>query len=389
MLRPPDYATAQALYAKHATALKRQRVGDLELLSYAYADWAMFRDDPVTRNFRGIVYHVPSGEVASLPFAKFFNVGEKPETTGLEIKGYGQVKHDGSMVQMSGHRGRLIVASRSSLDGYVNARASQLVTPELREFVLAHERWTFLFELEDADQPVVVPHQETRLVFLNARDKRTGEYLWDETPTGAPLPPPVERLPVPISWPMRLEPGSLERWLKEAERERIEGFVLWVKGYGPVKIKTPWYLKAHGIVTGYRPRDWVAAWAQGNLDDVAGVLGALGAINRLDRMRAFEESLNREVSARIGAALEALEIGSGDFKTIALTLRRVLGEGAVDALLFGVLMGLARSGAEVTPALVMAEFRRALADSPGKIKAIADSHGEQLRQLVNYATVIS
>lgn len=358
------YSRAIELAEMFPTVVKRQFVGDYELMDYWFADWAMFRDYPETREFRGITYDRRDGSIVSRPMHKFFNIGQVDETSNLEIEGWLSEKRDGSMVQATYHDGELFVASRSSMSGYVNEVATPLFTEGLKDYLAAHSDYTFLFELEDKNHSIVLKHSETKLVYLMARHKVSGEYEFDLWP------PEVDGVVY-----KHVYPESWDSFKEEAEENRMEGWVVWVNGYGPVKWKTPWYMESHGLVTEHTPKKWVQFWAKDDVDDVLALLRNLGHEERVEELENFASTLNAALFDTIGRAYELAE-GSETVKDCAISTQEIRDE-PFGPLVFSHIMKDARCSLPLrwdAPGL-MARVKESL--EGGKVADIAEAYYEK------------
>lgn len=293
---------------------------DLILFDYRYKDYKFFSDYPEARDMRGIIFS-RSGELVSLPFHAFYNVGETPDH--IEFTGSYSEKQDGSMAQVTWRNG-LVVASRSSLQGYV-AKTSP-ITAELEEYVSRQPGYTFLFELLDPEHTIVLKHEKLELVFLAARNKLTGEYTF-----------PAD-VPARLNKVHHLSPATWEEIQKQhlVDEGETEGVVLYTPT-GIFKSKTPWYTSVHRLVTNLQPKDYILAWAEDKLDDVMGrayktedVQACLAVVE--DFKRALKESVIR---------LSALAASLPTPKDVALAVDRT---NLVDALVFPELMVAYRGG---------------------------------------------
>jgi T4 RnlA family RNA ligase len=362
---------ADAIFARYPAVLKRQENDGLVLFDYHYADWGMFNECPEAREFRGIVFDVSTGMIASLPFHKFFNVNENEETKEerLIFRGSASIKQDGSMTQLSSHNGRLIVASRSSLTGYVNKEVQMYLQthPEIVEFVLQNPSHTFLFEYLDPQAPIVLRPTHKELVFLNARDKFTGVYefrrFFHEVPARVT---PVRELD-PTLWRDYFKP-----YLENVENE--EGFVLHLDNQGMYKVKTLWYVRSHKLVTEQSPKGYVQQWSEGTLDDSLSSLAILGHNNVAAEAQAVIVQVQELLKNRLNFLLESGVQQEMTAKEVAITLRQRVSH-PVDNLLFAELMSAFRAGKLHDIGEILNNVRLGLKESSGRIRTVLDSLG--------------
>ena len=266
---PPTLAEAE--HARHTyKSIRRHETGPFALYSYLYVDEGILTH----RNLRGVVFDTRTGEVASLPFHKFFNLNEQPFTAEDALDFHGRIteKEDGSMVQITWHAGEWLIGSRMSLRGYVTSTVTALLKEPRYQALLAYMRArpsvTFLFEVLDPHHTIVLSHKLLELVFLNARDKLTGAYEFDAH---------AESIPCRVTDFNELTPAS---WVDLKERLRLdenrEGVVLLLRSGELVKVKTIWYSDIHHLATTLSETSVVRAWADGSADDAASILRSNG-----------------------------------------------------------------------------------------------------------------
>lgn len=363
--------SAKELADKLPKVIKQQQIGDYLMLDYRYADWELFSNYPESREFRGIVYDVRNGDIVSRPFHKFFNLGEVPETTDIDLVGaMYAVKHDGSMAQVTYYDGAVFVASRSSMVGYVTQDVTPLIlsNSSLCELLKQKSDYTFLFEYEDAkmQSTIVIPHDVTRLVYLVARHKQTGVYCFDfikeVTTCGVEC----------VQYKVIESQEHLDSLMAEAEQDRLEGYVLWTKGAGPIKIKAKWYVQAHRLVSQYQPKSWVESWANDTLDDVLAMLGQLQQYRLKNEVVSFiYTAMLPTLSDRTRQVLDTMIVSCR--KDTAIWLKHNLSEdSAIDSLLFSAIMKLFGSPEGVTEGSVLESIKSTLKTSPPKVARLVD-----------------
>lgn len=359
---------AEAEYSRYQDVLKRLEHGNLVMFDYYYADWSMFQASPLTREFRGVIFDKVSGRVVSRPFHKFFNVNENPETQeeNLVFNGYVTEKIDGSMAQITSNNGELIIASRSSFTGYVNnAVTGYLRTqPELVEFIFANPSYTFLFEFLDPDAPIVLRPDKKELVYLNARDKFTGEYAFQKFYQAVPARSVVTQEVTPHQWENYYKPilGSIQDF---------EGYVLHLHGQGMYKAKTTWYVKSHRIITMYKPKNYLEIWSEGTLDDTISNLHILGHPKVAEEILAVTEAAKNLLSSRVKHLLGSGVHQGMTAKEVAVSLTKMQ-QIPTDKLCFSALMAAYRGGYLMDSARVLNELRTGLGKSSTRVRAVLE-----------------
>lgn len=304
---PPTYNQALDLIKKYEPFLKVQYYEKYMLVDYYINSWSMFRDDPLTENFRGIIYDTETGEIVSLPFKKFYNINENPSVDEMDLiktnmSGVITEKEDGSLVQITRHKGRTIVSSRSSMSleaGYVRPAVENLISrkyTKLEWLLNIHPNYTFMFEYLNPEIPIVIVHPEEKLIYLGARNKTTGETL---NTLG--------------SWYLKYYCNidtvktyslNLENWLKYKQElltdKTGEGYVVRLNNGTWFKAKKLWYINAHKIATEFNFKNVIFSWVSGTIDDDLSVLSyidpnggrALQAKNWIIKVEKFiEEAL--------------------------------------------------------------------------------------------------
>ena len=198
--------------------------------------------DEVTRQCRGLIMNIVTGEILARPFPKFFNYGEFlekgwPIPTEVPIV---TEKYDGSLGILYRLNGKSRVATRGS---FISDQALW-ATAWLNEYcgeLSFDSTLTYLFEIVYPANKIVVKYDFSGLVLLAAIDTAAG----------------VERKPVIVSLekPMlryrRQIPTTNLTALSKLDEPNSEGFVV----FFPVanvrmKIKFPEYVRLHKIVTG-------------------------------------------------------------------------------------------------------------------------------------------
>lgn len=341
---------ALELVKEYDGVFKTQYVGNFCLIDYFYKDRETFMDSPETREFRGIVFDVRDGSIASRPFHVFWNHGEVPETRDLRLSGMYAEKRDGSMAQISYHKGEFIIASRSSLSGYVHDSVSAYTSkylPGVLEYAQRHPEYTFLFEFEDRENPIVLMHERTQLVFLAARHKETGLYADFSGDLHMGMGALSDGS---VSYTRFDSEDEVDRVVSEYNQERKEGLILWVDGYGILKKKTPWYVESHGYVTTYRAWNWVHLYSQGLYDDVAAQLYSLGHKERVEEADEVVRKFSNLVSERVVTAYSNIQSTP---KETALLLQDLLAKDTLSKLVFSATLKACRESLPMSKIMSM------------------------------------
>lgn len=225
------------------------RDGDLASLKYNQHESPM--EDPIVRQCRGTVVHVPSGRILAHPYDKFWNHGEPLAddidwTTARVLE-----KLDGSLMILYWHEEGWHVASSGNPTAGGVVDASGTTFRDLfwrvwnaRGMRLPTDRTVcFMFELCTRANRIVVHHPKDRLVLHGARDMRTDAELSLDSlsPIAA-----EHGWEVVGSFPI----GTSAEALASAEAldpRDSEGFVVVDASFHRLKVKSPRYVLIHHI----------------------------------------------------------------------------------------------------------------------------------------------
>lgn len=228
---------------------------------------------PETIVTRGLIVH-EDGTIVALPFPKFFNANETPETQldALEGRSFeATVKMDGSLGIIYYGPGGWSVATRGSFTGEQAVWATAFLrkhhAARFDQQQLPRTGATYLVEIVYPENRVVLDYgRDEKLVLIGARwfDPKSGGLIHDflyET-----LRIHSEHFGLPV-----VEPAAnvLSDLLRDQETARgVEGWVLRFDDGLRVKVKTQQYLELHRAVFGLTPERIREAVADGLFDDL-------------------------------------------------------------------------------------------------------------------------
>lgn len=296
--------------------------GDLVL--YNYTDQCTYEKvwDEYTRQARGIIFEVETGECIARPFPKFFNLGEQPETRleNLPTSGYEiHEKLDGSLGILYYWDGKWNVATRGSFSSDQALYAQEKILPKYDLSCLA-TIVTYLVEIIYPENRIVLNYgSRESLVLLGAIDYSGREYPRDymvtiSLNTGMELSKPYS-----ISLLAAVELGK-------ALPGDLEGFVLhWPETGLRVKIKGEEYLRLHRIICGMSPLAfWEVMDSNGRVP-----LDYLQQIPEEFRPRweSIVQTLEEQYSALLGRALDDIRHlpSVTDFRAVGIYLKQDAG----------------------------------------------------------------
>ncbi len=222
-------------------------------LLFNYTEKAVFEGiwNAVEQAARGIIFDYQSGELVALPFQKFWNLEERPETSLVHLPDAPceiTAKLDGSLgILYWTLDGQPTIATRGSFTSEQAVWATQFFrrkAPRVRD-----EDATYLFEIIYPQNRVVLDYgKEENLYLIGAKDRISGFDYPHEWLQNA-----GDRLGFPV----------VERWQMERlvdllplarERKGIEGWVARFPDGFRVKLKTEEYLQLHRLISHLTPQ---------------------------------------------------------------------------------------------------------------------------------------
>jgi RNA ligase len=204
---------------------------------------------PLLLDCRGTVVNV-DGDVVAKPLAKFFNVGERPETRleRLAALGVPEVTHklDGSMCVLFPYDGGYRLATRGSFTSAQAVRATAIWDERYAATLAARldTSLTYVFELIAPNNRIVVRYDQEALTLIGLVVTESGQEL----PYAA-----VRRVARRLDLPTVDEEALTGDWqaLLQEQRANFEGFVLfWPAHNLRVKVKLAEYVRLHRIISG-------------------------------------------------------------------------------------------------------------------------------------------
>ena len=339
----PGIATLLAAVAEHGPDVAAYRaLGDIytaqhgDLLLFNYTPRAVFarRWNPVERVCRGLIVHVPTASLHALPFEKFFNLGETPDTT-LDALPAGPVeataKIDGSLGILYRAADGPAVATRGSFSG----DQARWATAHLRahyDLRTLPADVTLLFEIVYPANRVVLNYGDLEaLVLIGARRHDGADYAY------AALAELAARYGFPLA-PQTVIAGIHDLLPLIEQSTGIEGWVVRFPNGLRVKVKTADYLRLHHARFQLTPETVRTALLTGTWEPL--LLGlpeefhpeALALAAAIRRAVAAEEERLQALLAEIRAA-----VSDETRKAFALYIRaqHLADQGALFALLDG------------------------------------------------------
>ena len=233
---------------------------------------------PFANECRGVVYD-NNGDCISVPFHKFFNLGENERYQRHNVD-FGCVttvldKVDGSLITPVVINDQVFLKSKKSFESDVALEAQSILTCNIRHLckLLHAAGYTPIFELTSPKNRVVIDYgSASKLTLLAIRSYNTGLYITHRTVASIAADyqiacvkqyhEPVESLIDNIN-----------------DTSGIEGYVIRIlRGENTdfIKVKSEWYNKRHFVRTNLRIRDVADMVVDETTDDLKAQVSAAG-----------------------------------------------------------------------------------------------------------------
>lgn len=301
-----------------------RRWQDLVLLNYTnfaqyHAEWT-----DLLRVCRGVVF-TNTGQLVSLPFVKFFNLGEDLETDASSVARWSFLsvteKVNGVLVQVFLHGSRIVYASRHGFWTPAARLAYEMAGAEIHQLIkyIPFDRWTILLELvhESVWQPGMVhPGDRKELVPLAVRSLNSFRLM----PAVQVFPFPVGEEPPPFRLARQYEFDGLPEalyYLQTVTTPDWEGIV--IQGAGDsgnqlVKLKSPVYVRRLALLRGLSAKRLLSAYESGGWSQVTTLLSGVEEIilqtplgSLLESIRDAELWVMKQVESYISVPKEQIQ----------------------------------------------------------------------------------
>lgn len=289
--------------------------GAYTVIDYRYTLSDSF-DDPLRAECRGLKF-APDGRLLARPLHKFFNYGEKAQSTHVDFSQAHEVmeKMDGSMihpcqVDVDGYsyEGVRLMTRMGVTD--VSKQAERLfMQPDFADQLgeLLDDGFTPIFEYVGPHNRIVEAYAEPKLVLLHIRDNYSGAYVdarrrdqvfgelrrraWQGAPTMHDTGPYYRWLDKAPTYPEFGGMGDIESIYARAEGE---GVVIRFDDGLFVKVKTEEYRRLHGMIDPLaNEHEVVGLILDGKLDDCMAILTP----DSIVEARTFADAVNRGIMA--------------------------------------------------------------------------------------------
>lgn len=223
------------------------------LSQYTYTDKCTYEKkwNEYTRICRGVIVERSSNEIIALPFPKFFNLGEMPETSidNLPEEYYSTTeKVDGSLGIIYCYKHIWRVATKGSFNSEQALKATEMLSKyNVRGGGIVP--WvTLLVEIVYPENKIVVDYgKKEGLVLLGAFEVMGGKEISDE---GLVLMSKISGIPLVNKMELTIE--KMIELQKTLPKDK-EGFVVKFENGLRVKIKGDEYMKIHKMLSNLSP----------------------------------------------------------------------------------------------------------------------------------------
>lgn len=232
------------------------------IVSYMVSDPSYWKI-PGALETRGIVFN-SRGECVSRPFEKFFNLNENPETQDNVLNWNGitvREKIDGSMVVPVLLRdGSIRFKTKKTFFNEISESAQKFFEklPNSTQVIvkaILQQGITPIFEYTSPENRIVIEYPEA-LWFLAARSNADGSYI--------PFAGKLDGINVPRTYSISRE----EILNSVTDLSNLGGYVITLSNGKRIKVKCPWYLSPHRVMTEIRERDIARAVIEEEFDDI-------------------------------------------------------------------------------------------------------------------------
>lgn len=250
---------------RRAGNVRRQDSFNGDLCLYSYTDQCTYDRawNDVTRNSRGIVFEASTGKIVALPFPKFFNIGEMPETRleNLPYEGYVTTeKMDGSLGILYYYKDKWRMNTRGSFDSEQAIRGLDIFERKYDSHFF-NKNYTYLVEIIYPENKIVVNYgDEEKLTLLaivdtnNQEEVRIHNYMAEAIAGGIPI---VEQYDYTIEEMLELQ--------KTIPKDQ-EGFVIRFDSGLRIKIKGQEYFRIHKLISQMSPLSFWESMKDGKVN---------------------------------------------------------------------------------------------------------------------------
>lgn len=267
-----DLALA-ALTKEYAVKVKQHRtIPRLVGLSYDMINSPMAEE--IVQHCRGLILDTDADfEVVAWPFRKFFNHGEQLAAKIDWRTASVQEKVDGSLIIVYHYAGEWHAATTGTPDASGDVNGFGIIFADLFWKTLGMSRElfkgdkldegvTFMFELTTPMNKVVVQHKDSKVTFLGARWRDTGEEI---PPHRSKV---FEYVAPPKMYPLQTMDEVLKTLdvMKGTEQEE---YVVCDAQFNRVKVKSPSYVALHHIKGSMSPRGMLEIVRKGERSEIA------------------------------------------------------------------------------------------------------------------------
>ena len=332
MTNIPSYHKALHITETHeAFYVQRGEVVGYEyaMFNYRLASCEDFRKADALE-LRGLTFlKTDEGWVKYPMLTKFFNMNQCDctqyhEVSDKEIDSI-EYKEDGSLISLVVlPNGKIVPKTKMSFDNDQTTLATKWLekNPEVTKVVGSLPTHTFLFELVSPKNKIVLKYRDTELKLLQVREP-DGSYM-----TTNDIIRFSETMGIASA---KVFKNSLNELIEMRETlEDIEGWIIKFTDGQFIKLKTEWYITAHGLMEDLHRENKIIEMIMGEtIDDL---LGELGDEER-DELNVIIENVDKYYNYRVQKALDMRKLYFEEFnenrKDFAINFSKVVDFGIV------------------------------------------------------------
>ena len=215
--------------------------------------------DGILRHCRGLVIDTESKEIVLLPYDKFFNLGEREETSQENIANRLQkarnvefaVKMDGSLICTRWYKDQLVVATSGTIgpNNFLIDKSIEYINshPNYLKLLQEYKDYTFMFEYIFQDDPhIVIYSPEQQGLYLHGmRNVNSGQYIFYSSIYQIAKDNNI----LCVNFMENATLDSIKKELKKWKHDENEGYVMNIDGFF-VKLKCEDYIQYAGVING-------------------------------------------------------------------------------------------------------------------------------------------
>ena len=296
-----DHSVLQTYVNETIVCCEKHPYADLYIYGYYENPKKKRLWDDTSKLCRGIILD-KEGNVIEKPFAKFWTF-KQYISKELVLLNEEQIlrlpsrkfriteKVDGTMVTLYWIDNIPYLATQRSFTNVKAIEATKILHSKYKHlFHLLDRRYTYVFEAIYPETRVLIEYGDMRdLVLIGVIDKNTG----------TPLPVPNIGFKTCIDYSSQY--GDIKDFndLSALNLKNQEGFVIYFESGEMVKIKFPWYIKAHSLLDGFMKYERASYWWYKDLSESQGVSLPIITLGEIEKSLKKGDNMFLEIRNKI------------------------------------------------------------------------------------------